>query len=351
MFKKSLAIIISLVFILTIAVGCGSDKASTGTKNEKPIELKMTIPNSPGSDAEKRCIEFKERVETKSEGRITVTLFSGQTLAKGPDMLSAVQNGLADLIWNTATMNPGNLPLTSLTTLPMIDIPTATIGSKALMELIETNEDFKNEYKDFKVLGLQAIGGGSVIGTNSKVIKTLDDLKGMRLRVSPGAQTEFFKAAGAQPMNIPITEIWESMDKKVIDGYVLSFTAVNDYKLWDVTKSFTVCNLYTPTLYLMMNKDKYDSLPEDLQKIIVESGLETNDTMNSWFEEVIASSLKKAQTDLPDTTYILPDDEAQKWSEFAKQSWESWFDIMAKDNIPAKDTTEAFEALIEQYSK
>lgn len=344
--KRTLGIILSLVLVIGAAAGCGQK-----TANAPEFELKMAITNAPGSEAEQHIQTYVKNLETKSEGRIKVTVFAGETLAKGPDTYSAVVNGLADMAWNTATMTPGILPLTAMTTLPMMNIPDSTIGSKAIMELYNTNAAFKNEYKDVKVLAIQAVGGGAVIGTNNKVVKTLDDLKGMRIRVAPGAQTEFMKSVGAQPMNVPITEVWESMDKKVMDGYVFSFTAVNDFKLWDVTKNYTMVNLYTPSLYIVMNSAKYNSMPDDLKKIVDQVSMEANDVMNKWFETIIAKSIKKAETDFKDTSYTLPAAEEAKWNTAAQASWQTWYADLAKKNLLAKETTEAFMKLLEKHSK
>ncbi len=315
----------------------------------KTQELRMTIPNAPGSVAAQMVQDFADDVAAKSNGRLKITVFGGPTLCPPPQAFSSVVNGVADLAYTTATMTPGIHPLTAMTTLPMMDIPNAPVGSKALMELWRTNEAYQKEWKDVKVFALQAIGGGAVIGTTNKLVKTFEDLKGMRIRVSPGAQTEFMKNAGAQPMNIPITETWESMDKHVIDGYVFSFTAVNDYNLWDVTKNYTIVNLYSPALYIVMNKSKYNGLSDDLKKVMDECGTKFGARLDEWYDDVVSSCVKRAKSEFSDTTYTIPLEEAEKWTEKAHAAWEQWYKLEEKRKRPARETTEAFMKNLEKY--
>jgi TRAP-type C4-dicarboxylate transport system substrate-binding protein len=293
MFAKRLAIVTALLLLVAVVPGCsGQDKTQPAAKPQQVIELKLAHTNPPESIPGKALVEFADEVAKKSDGRLKVTVFGGETLCKGTDTYAAVINGLADLAWNTATQSAGMLPVSQLTTLPMLPIPDPIIGGKAFRELFETTDYLKNEYKDVHVLGLEAVGGfGTVIGTNNKLIKTLEDLKGMRIRVSPGANTDFMKAVGAQPVNIPVPEMWEAMDKKTVDGYMFSFTAVYDFKLFDVTKYWTEIKTYAPAMWFAMNKAKYESLPDDLKKVIDDCGKETIEKLDQEFYNKIKSCI------------------------------------------------------------
>lgn len=351
MLKKSLAIILSLALVLFVAVGC-SPKASADPNADKraaaPIELKVTIPNPPGSDAANVMEEMKKEMEQKTDGKIKIKIYAGEALAKSPDMYPAVVNGLADIGKINAVQIPGILPLTQVTTLPMLGISNTVNAGKALNELIATNEAMQKEYKDVYLFGSSVIAK-SVIGTNNKLIKTLADLKGMRIRVSPGAQTEFMKLAGAQPMDIPITETWVAMDKKTMDGYVFNFAAVYDYNLFDVTKYWTVVNLYSPTLFIAMNKAKFDSLPEDLKPIVKEVLTNTSINNSEFFDKITKDTINKLNAEFKDTIYILPADEAAKWQPLAEKAWQTWFDIKAKSGLNAKEVTDQFIKLLDKY--
>lgn len=346
MWKKALAILMVLVISVLVIGGCSSQKNTETNATQEVIELKLALNNPANSDVPVMFAEFAKSVAEKSQGRLKVTIYPGETLVKGADQFDAVVNGVADLSWNVSVMHPGRLPLTQLVALPMMDIPSYEAGSKAWNSFFNTTDYLKDEYKDVKVLFLQASGNSSVLGTNNKPIRTLADLKGMRIRVAPGAQTEFMKMAGALPMNIPIPEMWESMDKKVIDGYMSVYSAVDAFKWWDVTKYVTNVKFYSPMFYFVMNQKKYDSLPDDLKKVIDEASKEQNTRMDQGFDTILGTQLKMAKEKYGENFLTLSPEEEPRWREVAQKSWDIWFADKAKAGLPGKEATEAFIKLL-----
>ena len=387
MFKKTLAIVLGILLVFSLAVGCantqptdpgadqqrevistnqpegasGTDQPNDAPGNSQPsnatstlqrndvIELKLAHPNLPNSALGKEIQAWADAMEQKSDGRLKVTVYADQTLAKGPDTYSAVVDGLADIGWNTCAQTPEIHKLTQLTTLPMLAVPNVFEGEQAIDYLYNEYDAIANEFNDVHLFALQVSGGGAVIGTNNKPIRTLADLEGMRLSIPAGANTDFMELAGVQAVSIPDTEIRESMGNNIIDGYLLSLTAINDLLLWDVTTYMTQAYTYAPVYWLAMNEARYESLPADLKRVVDDCSEEAATNINTAMEKLVNDTIQKAKTDLKNNYYLLPAREADRWKTVAQQAWDVWFDTMAQNNLPAKQATDRFERLILKF--
>src|SRR3546814_299270 len=127
---------------------------------------------------------------------------------------------------------------------------------------------FAQEFPDsVKVLALHAHNAG-LIHTREKQVKTMDDLKGLRIR-SPSPQINaMLQQLGATPVGLPPGDVYENMQRGVIDGAVFPWDPINSFRLFEVTKYHLDARSYTASFYFVMNKRKYDGLPADVRKAI-----------------------------------------------------------------------------------
>ena len=113
-----------------------------------------------------------------------------------------------------------------------------------------------------------------MIISTKKEVKTLDDFKGLKIRVLGGPPTEMAKALGAVPTLIPMPDVYQSLDKGVIDGAVVPWEAVQGFRLYELAKSYTIAPFYVAYFSLCANKQKWQSLPKDVRdQIMTVSGL------------------------------------------------------------------------------
>ncbi|HWS74593.1 MAG TPA: TRAP transporter substrate-binding protein, partial [Quisquiliibacterium sp.] len=151
--------------------------------------------------------------------------------------------------------------------------------SRALWEFAQTHA--KDDFRDVRVLALHVHGPG-VIHTRNRPVKSIDDLRGMKLRGPTRLTTKLLASLGATPVGMPLPQVPDALSKGVIDGAALPWEVVPSVKVNELARHHAEFDpklpaLYTATFLMAMNRAKYDSLPPDLRKVIdANSGIETS---------------------------------------------------------------------------
>ena len=263
--KKALIIIVAIVG----AVGCIL-AGIVPSAYAKTINLKFATGFSPKHTMQTKVFEpWAEKINQLSNGKVKVTFFPGGALGKTPDHYDLAEKGITDISYTLHDYTPGRFPMTTVFELPFI-ITSATQTSKAMWQVFEEFPEFQKEYRKVKVLGLFCHPAGN-FNTVHKPINTLEDLKGMKFRTASPHVTEALKIFGAVPVNMPITETYTALDRGVVEGTVLPWEGNFVFKLAELLKYGTETDFYTMTMLVVMNKRKWDSLPEEVKKIIDET--------------------------------------------------------------------------------
>lgn len=208
--------------------------------------------------------EWCKEIEKRTGGKVKITFYSGGTLMPAPQTYDSIVKGIADIGFSIMSYTRGKFPLTEV-----IDLPLGYKSGYIATKLINAYyAQFKpKEFDETKVLYLHAHGPG--ILTTKKPVYKLEDLKGMKIR-STGLSAKIAQALGAAPVGMPITETYDALSKGVAEGVLMPVEGLHEWKLAEVTK-FTTENLgsaYSTGFFVVMNKNKWNSLPPDVQKII-----------------------------------------------------------------------------------
>jgi TRAP-type C4-dicarboxylate transport system substrate-binding protein len=210
-------------------------------------------------------------------GKVKVTMFPGGALGKPGDQYVLAEHGIADIVYLLHDYSPGRFPVTSLFELPFMT-PTAKIASESMWKTFEKFPDLQKEYSKYKVLALFCHPAGH-FHTTKIPIRTIADFKGLKMRTASPWVTAALKNFGSIPVEMPITDTYTSLERGVVDGTVVPFEGLGIFKLDDLVKYTTITDFYTVTMAVLMNKRKYESLPDDVKKAIDEnSGM----VMSSW---------------------------------------------------------------------
>jgi TRAP-type C4-dicarboxylate transport system substrate-binding protein len=273
-----------------------------------------------------------DQLKKKSGGKIDYTMYAGAALGKGPEHFDIVAKGLSDMGYFTATWTPGRFPLTDVLSLAVWvdgkDIA-ADIGNAVY------NRALKDEFKNVKVLELNGCIQ-SFIWTKKPVGK-MADVKGLKLRSPGGHQTNYIKSLGAEPVFMPLGDVYMAMETGTIDGIVTCPPLVLAYKLYEVAKHGTVLTFGCVSEGTVMNQKTWNKLPADQKKIVDEvctnpfrstGGLTRDDY------KVLMKDIQKAGVKLID----LPKAEAEQWYGRFRDVTRKWVADLEAKGLPAKKT-------------
>lgn len=270
-YKKSISVVLILSLIMLPLAGCGKkDIASSDDSSKDSSEIiKLSFatydPVQSGNTIYQQ--EWAQKIKEATNGKVEITLYPGGTLAAATDILDAVKTGACDMGWVFTSFYPGQFPLTDIATLPMLGINSATQATNMLWDLYESTDELKKEYEDFQMLMLYT-NNPNIIATSDKPVQSLSDLKGLKLRSPAGASTDMVTAWGGTPILMGPGDMYQSIEKGVIEGCVFEYSGIGSFKLNEVLKNYTEMPIFVGPFMVLMNKEKWDSLPEDVKTAI-----------------------------------------------------------------------------------
>jgi TRAP-type C4-dicarboxylate transport system substrate-binding protein len=206
----------------------------------------------------------------------------------------------------------------------VIDLPLGYKSAGVPTRLINAYyKKFKpKELDDVKILILEAHGPGAL--NTRKPVSKLEDLKGMKIRAH-NISAKIVTALGGAPVGLPITDTYDALSKGVVEGVMLEKGGVYNWKLGEVVKYTVECAAtgYSTSFYTVMNKDKWNSLPKDIQVIIDKLDEEWIDkAMNRWivWDDMGKTELQK----MGNTLTTLSKEESDRWSARTKPVIDTW---------------------------
>ncbi len=312
-----------------VGMGLGAERLAFA----QSTNLKFSTWHPPVSREVKTVwAPMMEEVRKRSGGKMTSTMYAGAALGKGPDHFDIVAKGLSDLGYFTATWTPGRFPLTDVLSLAVWvdgkDVA-ADIGNAVY------NRALKDEFKNVKVLELNGCIQ-SFIWTKKPVSK-MSDLKGMKLRSPGGHQTNYIKSLGAEPVFMPLGDVYLAVETGTVDGIVTCPPLILAYKLYEVVKNATVLTFGCVSEGTVMNMNTWNRLPEDQKKVIdavCTNPFKTTGGLTRDDYKVIMNDITKAGVRLID----LPQSEANQWYDKFREVTRKWVADLEAKGLPAKKT-------------
>ncbi|MBI5521150.1 MAG: TRAP transporter substrate-binding protein [Desulfarculus sp.] len=265
--KAVVVLLTSLVLALTLFVLAG---AALAQEQEKVIKLKYSNFFPAAHKISQLHEQWCREVEKRSQGRVKITYFPANTLTPPTQTYDSVMKGIADIGMSLLAYSPGRFPLSEVLTLPL----GYTSGYQSTKTANAFYKQFQpKEFDNVKVLFLHAHGPG--LFHTKKQIHSIAEIKGMRTKVNADV-AGIAEALGAVPVTMPITECYDGMQKGLLDALQLPMEGLKGWRFAEVSKT-TIENhgmSYAATIFAVMNKDKWNSLPPDVQAAIEEINLE-----------------------------------------------------------------------------
>jgi len=275
-------------------------------------------------------VPWEKTVEEQSGGRIDVQLFPSMQLGgKPPQLFDQARDGIVDISWTLLGYTPGRFPIAEVFELPFMS-GTAAQTTAAL-------QDFQAKYlgeelAQVKPLLLHAPAGYK-FHMRSDPITSLADLRGKKIRAPSRAMTDALNALGATAVGMPVPEVAQALTTGVIDGAQIPWEVVGSLRVEEITKAHTEIGvenggMSTAVMALVMNRAKYDALPDDLKKVIDDnSGAALAALAGEAFDRVEAAERQKF-LDAGAQINVIPAEQVGDWRAAVQPVIEAWVKAM-----------------------
>jgi TRAP-type C4-dicarboxylate transport system substrate-binding protein len=321
----------------------------TGVSAAQKIPLKAASYIVKPALNNQGMIWWYNELEKRTNGRVQPKGFFGGTLASGPDTITALGKGIMDVAFIFNGYTPGKIPLTTVGELIYVTMKTGA-HSYALTDLYNAVPAFREEWtsQNIKVLGFLPIE--PVIIGSKKPIKTLEELKGKKIR-AVGWLSQVMKMFGATPVAMPTAEEYEALQRGVIEGYTGNVPSLAYQRKWYEVAKYMMeprMGCYCSSL-AGMNLDYWKRLPKDVQEVIEDLNKELTAKQVELVlenEQTILDKLIKEGT----TLYTIPDAEYEKAKKIVlPELWNDWVNEMNAKGLPGRETLDKFLDLVKKY--
>ncbi|MGF1748412.1 MULTISPECIES: DctP family TRAP transporter solute-binding subunit [Vibrio] len=216
---------------------------------------------------------FKNIVETATNGEIKVQVFPSNQLGNAKEHIQMVRDGQLQ-----GTLSPVGPLAGYYPRIGVLDVPFAFDNNASTYQVLDgpfgqtLARDIEAEMKDVKILGFPDTGGFFSVTNSKRPIETLEDFKGLRIRtMTLPTHQKIIQSLGAEAYPLSWGEVYSSLQTGVIDGQMNPVPTVSFAKFNEVQQYLTLTNhLFAPYTF-MVNKDFYDGLTADEQKIVADA--------------------------------------------------------------------------------
>ncbi len=240
------------------------------------IELKVSHYLPPNHTIQKELVRWAEELGEKSGGRLELTVYPAGQMGPLPRQFDLARTGVADISFFLHGALPGRFPLTEVAQLPYVFDRKTDQGLRALSVseasgvMTSLAGRLAKEHEGTRVLYVLASPTVGVF-LHKPEVRAPEALAGLRLRHNGPITSAMVSAWGASPVAMPPSEVADALDKGTLDGMMFNFEAAQAFQLARSLRSVTVLNATAATFGLVMNEQKYKSLPPDLAKLIDET--------------------------------------------------------------------------------
>ncbi len=296
---------------------------------------------------------FCDKIAADSQNRLKCQVFPAMQLGGTPaQLIDQVRDGVVDIAFTLPGYTAGRFPIMEVFELPFMN-NSAAAGSMAAWE-------FYTKYGEKEFAGVKpllfAIHDEGYLHTRDKQVKTLQDLKGLKLRAPTRQTNKLLARLGATPVGMPLPAVADSVSKGTIDGFALPWEVIPSAKLHEMVKYHTETPASRPALYsagfvLAMNPARYDGLPADLKAVIDRnSGAVLSAKAGvAWAQSKPAG--RKPAVDRGNTFYEVSEAETDNWIKASAPLYDEWVADMNKRGLPGRQMLQDARDLLNKYKR
>jgi TRAP-type transport system periplasmic protein len=266
--------------------------SAAGARADGPMQLRFGYPNPPNTSQYTDLIHpWAEKVNKEADGLVNVKLFVGNSLVDMRSTFDRVRNGVADIGFCILGPVSTQFPQTLVATLPFVANDAHEAGL-ALQRLYDRGI-IAGEWSKVKPLAFGIYP--DLTFHTVPMVKTLDDMKGLKLSVQGRIAGQTLEALGGTPISLPLDEVYEALQRGTIKGTAIGLPGVTAYKLTDIVKHHVLEPFGAAEVAVIMNKASYAKLPAKAKHVI-----DTNSGtfFTNWFNKFVDGSTQEAIDDI-----------------------------------------------------
>jgi len=319
---------VTLVFVVASTIPVISQTLNLS----KTYTWKLVSPMSAGQNTDIGIVEFAKQLEQRTGGKVKITLYEG-TLGSPGDHWDMAKNNAVQFAFTSDMYNTGRMPILSMMGLPM-EVPDAKDAWTIANEWLKAGY-LKELTDNFKVLFFQSSSPLSMYFRKTKPMKQ-DDFKGMKIRCGSTVQCQAMTVLGASGVSMPGGEVYMALQTGVVDGTITGIDVAVDRKFYEVAKYVLKQNLIFGMFVFLMNKETWNSLPLELQKLIDQLAKDVNaaDMERRYNEDKsLVSTYEKRGGEF----YSVSNEEFGKWRQLIRPNSEKYVQDLSAKGHPAKE--------------
>lgn len=289
----------------------------------KAIEWKMAEYYPIGDHITDASMEFAKLVETRTNGRLKITVYPSEQLMNIKDFMPAIEEGRVDMVEMVMPRATQIEPVLAFTTLPFVLSGTESFAKALDAGLRKPLEQIALKHKAIPLWYGSLTS--NLLSSRTKEIKVPEDLRGQRMNMSE-YWAPFAQKYGVSIQSITSAEAYAALQRGIVDGREGGTVPFVVQKLYEVQKYATVGKIGLPTSWWLVNKDRYDALPSDIQKVILTTAheVEDKDFKRAVDEEDKAIDFIKKRPDM--VVHMMTPEERALWKQETKIIWDSFIE-------------------------
>ncbi len=286
---------------------------------------------------------WKEAVEERTGGKVRVDTYPGGSLLGARNMFRGVIQGQADIGNICMSYQPGVFPMTTVLELPL-GFTSSRVASLVLWDLFEKYQP--KEFEQVKVLTMFGTAPSNLM--TRQPVTNLAELRGIEIRAS-GTASQILEILGAVPVDMPMSETPEALQRGMVKGLLSSLEVLMDFNFAAYTPHVTRLDLQVYPFAVIMNRDKWDSLPQDVQQVMDELRLEQALWTGEYMDAQVEKSLEYSRDNYDSRIFELTPEEYALIDEKLAGLVDVWKQEAVRNNLPAEEILADLLELKEYY--
>lgn len=288
-----------------------------------------------------------DRIHERTDGRLKITFsYYGETPYKVGDALSLVRDGLVDITGWLPSYSAGTFPMLAGPELPFIlaDLPDAAKGQELTDKAWQT--PIVSSAVQTILSGNNAVEVGSYYfePMNLWFVSEIDgrpDMSGKKIRVFSPELAATIGSLGGEPVNIDTTEVYTSLQRRVIDGVVTGIGTLTGQKLSEVLRSGYKTNLMYTSSKILVNSSKIEELPDDIRTVVTEEFSKLSEDLRAFMVQSVEDKEKTLTGNGVNIITATELDYAELRDAAQKSVWPEWVKRTGADSVEALNQIEA----------